>query len=197
MYPILFRTVQKRDELPPNWTNVSDVSSDLHLCVIGYQECEDSPPLVVTSSLVINGSQQTWQVHIHGHKLDPSVISNLADIPNNLDVNTASILLNRLSELKICAGNPEPKFISLGRTKKNSQFLSPDSEVMAFLDNNACVSANGLEYPITVRCSKCHLLTDEVGCPVCTKYRKNLVAQEARITKQTCMLQKSSKTNYR
>ena len=110
---------------------------------------------------------------------------------------TASILLNRLSELKICAGNPEPKFISIGRTKKNSQFLSPDSEVMAFLDNNACVSANGLEYPITVRCSKCHLLTDEVRCPVCTKYRKNLVAQEAHITKQTCMLQKSSKTNYR
>ena len=111
----LFKTI----ELPPNWTNVSDVSSDLRLCVIGYQECEDSPPLVVTRSLVINGSQQTWQVHIHGHKLDPSVISNLADIPNNLDVNTASILLNRLSELNICAGNPEPKFISLGKTKKN------------------------------------------------------------------------------
>ena len=73
-------------------------------------------------------------------------------------------------------GNPEQKFTVLGEAKKNGRFLSVGKEVVAYVDSNACVEVGRHQYPSTVRCSKCHLLTDDMRCPECVTYRKNLIA---------------------
>ena len=66
-----------------------------------------------------------WQVHIHGHLLNPSNIPSLANIPTTLNGDTASLLLKQLSQLRTCVGNPEEKFVHLGKAKKNGCFFIP------------------------------------------------------------------------
>ena len=107
----------------------------------------------------------------------------------------ASRVLNLLNDLNTCVGKPEPKFILLRNTKKNGQFISGEKEIVAFLDTSACVYVNAEAYSVTVCCVKCHLLTTGERCLVCTKYRKNLIAQYSRTTQATQT--KSSKINYR
>ena len=107
-------------DIPPPWVNVSTDTchSDLHLCVVEHKTCEDSSPLVVTRSVVINKFEQTWHVHIHGNQVNPLLIPSLADIPDKLSDSTTSLLLSRITDLNICTGNPETIFVELGRTKK-------------------------------------------------------------------------------
>ena len=90
----------------------------MQYCLVQHQQCEDSPPLVVTRSLVIDQADKTWQVHIHNHKLEPSLIPSLTGIPAKLTPSSASLLLHQLSQLKTYIGNPDPDFISLGKEKK-------------------------------------------------------------------------------
>ena len=93
---------------------------------------------------------------------DPSLIPYIAAIPALLDDSeSAAILLERVCQLNTCSGNPESRFVALGEAKKNRQFLSLTKDVVAYLDTGICVSANGHNYPSTVRCSKCRLLTQE------------------------------------
>lgn len=182
--------------IPPSWIDVSGSSLDLRLCTVAYQETESSPPLVVTRSLVVSYSCRTWQVHIHGNLVNPSIIPTLADIPSKLDATTTSLLLQRLSKLNACSGNPEANFTALANAKKNQQFLSTNKAVVAYLDASAWVTANGKVYPVTVRCSKCHLLTAEVHCQECHRYRNVLRARCSRAL-QDSPAQKSKKINYR
>ena len=152
--------------------------------------------MVVTRSVVVSKAHQTWQVHIHGHHVNPSIIPSLADIPVKLNGTSTSLLLTRLSQLYTCAGNPDPIFIALGKAKKNCQFLSADNHVMAYLDCNACVSLDGQVYPVTVCCSDCHLLAENVRCLVCPLFHKNLQAQHSQAMR-TRTIEKNKNTNYR
>jgi hypothetical protein len=93
-------------------------------------------------------------------------------------------------------GNPEQKFTVLGEAKKNGRFLSVGKEVVAYVDSNACVEVARHQYPSTVRCSKCHLLTDSMRCPECATYRKNLIAQHSRTVRRSSSV-RSKKTNLR
>ena len=68
----------------------------------------------MTRSLIVK-QDYTWVLNVHGHLVDPSKISSLALIPHNLTRDSATLLLSRLAELNTCVGNPEPKFVSLGR----------------------------------------------------------------------------------
>lgn len=174
---------------------MSGNSSELRLCVVAYQKDETAPPLVVTRSMVVSCCK-TWRVHINGHLLDRSAVPLLAGIPRTLDAGTTSQLLQRLDELDTCAGNPDHKFITFARSKKAGQFLAKDKSVVAFLDDNACVMIDGQEYPVTVRCSKCHLLTKGVRCVECQRYRKVLFAIKSHAVKDV-PAQRSKRVNFR
>ena len=182
--------------IPSKWTDVSVDSPDLRLCVVTYQGAADAPcPIVVTHSLVVDTSR-TWKVHIHGHLVDTTVIPLLADTPSTLDGSSTSSLLQKISELNICAGNPDPKFIDLEKARKNAQFLSTSKSVVAYLDRSACVSVNRQEYAVTVRCTKCHLLTSEVRCQECSDYRRTLhLFQSHAVLRDTAKT--STSVNYR
>ena len=170
-------------------------SSELRLCKVIHQEGETSP-LVVARSLVVS-SCQTWRVHIHGHLLDPSVIPSLASIPTTLDVSTINLLLSELEKLSTCAGNPDDNFVTLAKSKKGNKFLAANRSVAAYLDVNASVMIDSCEYPVTVRCSKCHLLTaDGARCQECMKYRKVLFIHQSRADKVSST-QRSTRVNFR
>lgn len=149
---------------------------------------------MVTRSLVINEATRLWQVHINGHPVDPVVVPQLVDLPAKVNSTSASVLLHYLTMLKTCAGNPDPTYVALGKSKKNAKFMSADGKVVAYLDSNACVYVGEECYPVTVRCSACHLLTDTVHCDICHQFRHNLCAQHSRSLR---IRSASKNTNYR
>ena len=175
----------------------NDAPSDLHLCMIEHQPCQECQPLVVTRTLVVASTFHTWQVYIHGHLLNPSLIPLLCDLPLVLNVPDISLLLSRLSNLSTCVGNTDHDFVDLSKSKKNEQFLSPTQNVVGYLDRNACVCLNGEYYPLTVRSSQCHLLVDNSKlprCPACSIFRNNLRALLSRSMRHS---QIKLKTNFR
>ena len=167
----------------------------MKLCVVNYQESESCPPLVLIRSVVINKTQWSWQLHVHGHQVDPSAIPSLADVPAQLNCSTASMLLSCLADLKTCAGNPDSSFVTLCKTKKNMQFMSSDKKVVAYLDTHACVFIDGDCYSSTVRCSDCLLLSNNVRCDICAQFRNSLRAQFSRSRSRRAFYSKN--TNYR
>ena len=80
---------------------------------------EGRTPLIVTHSLVINGSKKTWQLHVHGYRVDTSFMSSLSTFPSNLSNDSViSELLSVVDNLTTCVGNLEPIYVNLGNTKK-------------------------------------------------------------------------------
>lgn len=149
----------------------------------------------MTRSLIVK-QDYSWVLNVHGHLVDRSKISSLALIPNNLTRDSATLLLSCLAKLNTCVGNPEPKFVSLGEAKKKGQLLSPEKEVMAYVDSSACVAIGHQQYAHTIRCTKCHLLTTEVRFSECAAYRNNLLAQHSRAKRCNSSVQ-SRTTNLR
>ena len=163
-------------------------------CLISHLEPDSSSSPFVNCSLVIR-SDTTWHMHVNNHLIPPECPA-VAGCPSHLNSESTSMLLLRLSNYHTCPGNPEPKFISLASTKRNSKFLSNTSEVVAYLDECGSVTVSDKSYTSTIRTSKCHLLTGEVRCPVCIGYRKNLLAQHSRAMHASAE-QPSKKVNYR
>ena len=182
--------------VPSNWIDVSGDDANLRLCEIVYQQAGSSPPLVVARSLVVDSSSRTWRVHIHGHQLDPSLVPTLVTVPSTLNGSSTSLLLQQLNQLKTCAGNPDVRFVTLAESRKNGRFLSSDKAVVAYLDSSACVTVDGQEFPVTVRCSMCCLLTERVRCSECARYRKVLISTYHRAI-QDLPTKRSVKVNYR
>lgn len=155
---------------------------------------DDGDSLTTVSRVLHVKSDATWDLKIHGHSIPHHI---LADFPVHLDHESTSLLLTRLSTLNTCPGNPEPKFTSL---KDSGKFLSATNQTVAYLDSNYLVTVKeGTKensYTSTVRTTNCHLLTKDVRCTACKKYRKNLLAQYSRVMRMRTT-NRSKKVNYR
>ena len=174
------------------------MSDSSHECSLSFhqishqQESQNSSPAINCSLVIKNDC--TWQIHVHGHCL-PQDSPVLAEHPSVLNSTSAALLLSGLSHMNICPGNPEEKFTSIAATKRNGEFLSASSEIVAYLDKNGHVTMNGQMYTSTVRTTQCHLFSKESRCLVCTKYRKSLLVQHSRIVQTPANT--SNKVNYR
>ncbi len=189
---LLLNVVDEKIELPSGWIEVSDADcQQKRYCIVSYQKAHGCARLVVTRSLVVDDETGKWQLHANGHLVGASVVPSLASFPEVLPESDILKLMPIVNEFTTCVGNPELKFVSLGKVK---QFLSVNKEVVAFLDSNAGVTVNSETYPETVWCFKCHLLTTEVRCPVCTSYRVSLNSQYRCSLKSNV---KSNRVNYR
>ena len=151
--------------------------------------------MAVTRSIVVK-ADYSWILHVNNHHVDPQNISLLVEVPPILDADSTASLLQTVCKLNTCAGNPDPKFINLAKSKKNGQFLSNKKEVVAYLDSGFCVLVDGQQYVSTVRCSNCQLLTDHVRCTYCVVYRSTLISMCYRLEKCNSSIT-SKKTNYR
>ena len=146
--------------VPEGWMNVFN-ENELKLCQISKQKVPNTPPLVVTRSLVVM-SDQSWMLHVHSHHVNPTHISSLLETPSFLDPASTTLLLQAVCHLNTCVGNPDTRFTDLAMSKKNGRFLSSKKGIAAYLDTGFCISVGDQEYSSTVRCSSCHLLTDVV-----------------------------------
>ena len=179
------------------WVNVSGThDTELSLCKIARQEVLDCPPIVVSHSLIIK-LDCSWMLHVHGHRVDPDLVPSLSKIPSCLDSETTVNLLQSVCSLNTCIGNPETKFTELGKSKKNCQFLSANGTVVAYVDSGHVLLNNAEEqFPCTVRCINCHLLTaaESKRCSVCTIYQNTLFSLCSRTGKKAV---RHKTTNYR
>ena len=106
-------------QVPDSWIDMCNSDADKRFCVVTYQKVDGSAPLVVTRSLVVNGTDRTWQLHIHGHLVNTSAVSSLLPFPSQLDNDSViSELLSTVDKLATCVGNPEPIYVTLGKAKK-------------------------------------------------------------------------------
>ncbi len=158
--------------VPEGWINIS-TETKLRLCQISRQTLPNTAPLVVARSLIVK-SDHSWMLHVHGHHADPLHIPGY-DITPVFDPTLTTSLLQKVERLNTCIGNPDSKIIDLAKQKKRGQFLSAKSDVVAYLDGGNCVSSEGQEYSCSVRSASCTLLTSNIGCEVCTAYRKTLL----------------------
>ena len=92
-------------QLPHDWTNVSFGAPDLRLCRITYQDLPGSSPLVVTRSLIVK-QDHSWVLNVHGHTVDASKVPFLRTLPVELNSDSATLLLSRLSRRLVIAGTP-------------------------------------------------------------------------------------------
>ena len=178
-----------------HWVDVTFGGPDLRLCQVTYQELQEASPLVVTRSLIVR-EDGSWVLHVNGHLVNPDNVPSLHSFPPLLSRDSISLLLSQLGDLRTCVGNPEQKYVALGEAKKKEQFLSEGRSVVAYVDRNACVVVNEQKYASTIRCSKCHVLTSNVRCSVCTTYRRSLNAQCSRAARLSNHVQ-SKNINYR
>ena len=181
--------------IPEGWTTLPH-EIELRLCKISSQDMLSVSPLLVTRSLVIK-ADCSCLLHVNNHRVDLNNISLFVEVPPlSFDAILTTSLLQTVCNLNTCAGNPDPKFINLAKSKKNGQFLSSKKEVVAYLDSGFCVLMDGQQYVSTVRCSSCHLLTNHIRCTDCDVYRSTLISMCYRLEKRsTSILRK--KTNYR
>ena len=178
--------------IPDGWTTVIH-DTELRLCQISSQALLSVSPLAVTRSIVVK-ADYSWILHVNNHHVDPQNISLLVEVPPILDADSTASLLQTVCKLNTCAGNPDPKFINLAKSKKNGQFLSNKKEVVAYLDSGFCVLVDGQQYVSTVRCSNCQLLTDHVRCTYCVVYRSTLISMCYRLESTIPVLQVKKQT---
>ena len=194
--PVVNDPDQSSVKLPGGWLEMNDCGSDKKFCAPQYQNDPGVAPIVVARSLVFCGT--TWQLHIHGHRVDASLIPALSVFPSNIEENSIiSDLLSDVDKLTVCVGNPEPSYVSLGKQKKNREFLSISKAVVAYLDSNAGVINDGQFCAITIRCVNCCLLIPSgVRCQNCQKFWKNLQTMHRRSLAEKNPI-KNQKTNHR
>lgn len=191
MYLLFF---QEELVLPPGWVSTAP-SDDGNACYSLLSPGTSTSSAFVKCSLLIN-KDYTWHLFVHSHPL-PEQSFVKAEYPIHLDNATTSKLLQRISSLHPCPGNPESKFVLLAKSRNNGKFLSHDGEVVAYLDSIGSVVVDGQSFCDTVRTINCQLLTSDVRCQECKCYRKNLTAQHSRAVHTASAQRMSSKVNYR
>ena len=89
-------------------------------------------------------------------------------------------LLNSLSHLYVCIGNPDDEYVSLVPVGAG---LSDNKQpgILAYREGDFCATQRDLIYSSTIRSVNCDLLHDSIRCSACSKYRKNLRARKERL----------------
>ena len=187
--------------LPSRWK--ADLSADcLELYKTSTSQCSTTSdgrhkqPLVVTHTLTIT-KQREWSLFVHGIEVK-ATSSPLSSFPELLDADSTNLLLEKVSSLNVCVGNPDESFIVLSDAR-GGKFRKIDGTVSAFKDNYAPISLNGECFQSTIRASNCDILVNGVKCASCTRYRSVLRAIRARCSKgdSQSRTDPSSHTNYR
>ena len=89
-----------------------------------------------------------------------------------------------LDSSTVCAGNPDPRFVTMAESKKG-KFLTSAGEARATTESAFPVWLNGERYTTTIRTTSCEILTRGVKCSVCNDYRGQLLAAYSRFVRKT------------
>ena len=88
--------------------------------------------------------------------------------------NIAPSAFKPLIGLSICPGLPDHNFVEMLLSKKGKIMSRDGKDVVASIDSSAPVHLNGDAFTQTVRRFTCEILTNDVKCGQCIKYRDTL-----------------------
>ena len=128
--------------------------------------------LSITHSLTIS-SNLTWKLSVHDTEVTSTTCQSLSSVPAILSHNDLTSFLTLLDTLRICPGNPDNHFLEMADSRKG-KFETQHGATSAVVDSNAHVFLNGEEYYRTIRSVSCEMVTNEVKCPECKRYRSTL-----------------------
>ncbi len=77
-----------------------------------------------------------------------------------------------IDRIKICAGQPDPNFVSMVKAKKGKVYSSGGT-VVAIVDSMP-VEFGGESYSSTIRTTSCEILCETEKCSSCKGYRASL-----------------------
>ena len=153
---------------------------------------------VVISHCVEISSDLSWQLFVHGHKVNRSTCTPLRVFDGTMiTVEKLNKMIRKISSMNVCAGHPEERFLDVCKFRKD-QIKNHSGDVVAFRDD-CPVSLHGELYSSTIRSTNCELLVNDIKCGTCKRYRSVLRSMHNRSLKQdseknSCV---SSHTNYR
>ena len=114
-------------------------------------------PIVISHCVEIN-SDHTWQLFVHGHKVDiPNCMPLRAFDGTIVTADKLNEVLAKISTMNVCAGHPEKRFLDVCISRKD-KIKNHSGDVVAYRDDYCPVLVNGKVYPSTVRSTKCELL---------------------------------------
>ena len=110
------------------------------MCYITRQS--DDSLLAVSRALIVH-QDLSWNICIHGDRVQPSCCSALSSFPSILTYDAFKQLVSALVECNICCGHPDPEFVNMAKVRKG-KFLSINKKVIARLDSYwVCCVAKG------------------------------------------------------
>ena len=158
-------------ELPYRWSIQGQNEDSFSVCKISDCTRTSSQSLVISHCITVR-NDMSWSLSVHGVLVDTSKCAVLVNVPTKLSDLSLNMLVLLLDKSRICAGNPDEKFISMLQSKKQCQLLSKDAKsVIARVDDFLPVTLNGKEYGSTVRVSTCEMLVHGSKCASCVSYR--------------------------
>ena len=136
--------------LPMQWiVQFCEQPCELRLVELCRQQPINCAPVVVTRSIIIK-EDKTWMIHVHGHKLDPLQCAATNDISSRLTLVDFKKLVKVFISSTVCVGQPDSKFTQMAVNRKG-KFLSPQKEVVSYLDSGWCIKVDSMTYTSTVR----------------------------------------------
>ena len=173
------RVVPTLDMTWSNQTSPERPITAIKLCKISSEASTSSQPLVITHTLLVN-VDLSWELFVHGHKVDAGNTKVLSSIPFTLiSFSSFRQLLDVIQSSTVCTGNPDPHFVGMIVSRKG-KLLSPNGEIKAQLDSGFPVANGKQTYSKTVRTINCELLVNGEKCINCSKYRCTLRSLHSR-----------------
>lgn len=133
---------------------------------------------------------------VYGREVNQSTCASLHSYPSILEDEKATFnLLNYVSQLRVCPGQPDKHFVELLQKRKGC-IKTQDGLTVASIDDRSCVALNGEKFSQTVRVAKCDLLTNLTRCNSCKNYRPTLRALYNRHMKEVASPKRSEKSTH-
>lgn len=175
-------------ELSSDWiARENDFPREFQLFKVYRQDSSDGSgdgdPITIVRTLIVS-EDMTWNISIHGHKLDPHISSATSKFPSTLKYDDFKELVSVIMKYYVCCGHPDKTFVEMAHKRKGT-FMSIANKVVATLDSRFPVITGGTVSSYTIRHVKCELLTVGAGlrCKACTGYRDNLRAMYSNFSK--------------
>ena len=196
---ISLETLQSGAVLPENWTSKLEANKLTFCKLHSFNPGAETKQSVVISHCVEIGQDLSWQLFVHGHKVNIPTCTSLGALDTTvITVEKLNEVIGKISSLNVCAGHPEKRFLDVCKSRKDN-IKNHSGGVVAYRDDYCPVSLHGELYSSTIRSTQCELLVNGVKCDTCKRYRSVLRSMHSRSQKQDSEKNSrvSSHTNYR
>ena len=118
---ISLETSQSGAVLPENWTSKLEANK-LTFCKLHcFNPGAETKQSVVISHCVEIGQDLSWQLFVHGHKVNIPTCTSLGALDTTvITVEKLNEVIGKISSLNVCAGHPEKRFLDVCKSRKDN-----------------------------------------------------------------------------